>query len=228
MFNQSTQITNQLLNTETLCREARELLDLPELLKLKNIYNSGVSYSKLFEHFTVTRWEHSLHAAAQVAELHNLKLPEYEKKVLQLALLFHDIGHGPGSHALDGIFAELKTAPKIAQWGYDSKAYHEVHGAQIVGYGKNSLHIKSVLGENLFGDLLAVLTASDWRTTERKISTYGAYTPTLKIETIQKLAKLKDWLDRTSYLELDFKSAGYIPELVLHALETIREFKKFT
>ena len=192
---------------------------LPELKRLGSIPNSTTAYTKPFGHSNFSRLRHSKDAAAEVWDL-KVPLADYEKKVLELALLFHDVGHVPGSHAFDNFFYTLPGAPRLLDFGFPSgRDYHEYHGPILVGKGEHSSYIREKCGEKLFGDLMAVITFDDKRPLAEKIADYGAFTPSLSDNQIQRLYELKDRLDRASYLKFDYLLAGYHDHKVIQALE---------
>lgn len=202
---------------------ALALSDLPEMKRLDKAFNTASAHTGIFNHVDVSRYEHSIHAAAQVHDL-KLTLPDYEKQVLELALLFHDIGHVPGSHAMDRVFATLPGSPPIGKWGYGKEDFHEVHGARLVCQGPSTERIREVCGDKLFGDVMAVLVNDDKRSYDEKVSYYGSYSPSLPQRTIDSLYALKDVLDRTSYLVLDHISAGYREDVVKAAREKVQRY----
>jgi len=81
-----------------------ELIDTPELQRLHHIRQLGMAYL-VFPGATHTRFSHSLgtyFVASGIASKLNLK--EDEQKLVAVAALLHDIGHGPFSHTLEYAF----------------------------------------------------------------------------------------------------------------------------
>jgi len=84
-----------------------ELLDTPQLQRLRNIKQNGLCYL-IYPAMNSTRFEHSLgvmHLAKLVGEHLNLK--DEEKVKLGVAGLLHDIGHCAFSHTSDDILVRM-------------------------------------------------------------------------------------------------------------------------
>jgi len=78
--------------------EEVKLINLPILQRLRGIQQLAMA-SLVYPGAVHTRFEHSLgvtHVAGQMAD--NLHLDADEKRIVRLAALLHDIGHGPFSH----------------------------------------------------------------------------------------------------------------------------------
>ena len=79
--------------------EEEEIIDKPQLQRLRRIRQLGLSYL-VYPGATHTRFQHSLgvmHLAGKFAE--SLDLDEKKTKEVRTAALLHDSGHGPFSHA---------------------------------------------------------------------------------------------------------------------------------
>jgi HD superfamily phosphohydrolase len=83
-----------------------ELLQAPEMVRLNQIKQLGLAYL-VFPGAMHTRFEHSM-GVCFVAGLmaRELGLPKDEVTLLRASGLLHDLGHGPFSHTLEGIFHE--------------------------------------------------------------------------------------------------------------------------
>lgn len=212
----------------SLSSNASFISGLPSFVRLKTVLNSTIGNTKPFCHVDVSRWEHSVHTAA---EAHNLPdkvtrhLTKHEQEVLELAALLHDYGHVSGSHAMDRVFYALKDSPRIKEYGYTEVEYHEYHGALLLGKGVDSNAIRSKLGEALFQDVMAVLTFDDKRSKEAKQAEYGTTEPTLSESRIHLLYKVKDTLDRIAYLKTDYLSSGYRTEIIDQAVATVDSYR---
>lgn len=80
-------------------REEKDIVDSPEMQRLRRIRQLGLS-SLVYPSATHTRFQHSLgvmYLAGEFAE--SLDLDEERRKELRIAGLLHDSGHGPFSHA---------------------------------------------------------------------------------------------------------------------------------
>lgn len=83
------------------------ILDSSPVQRLRNVAQLGLS-SKVYPGATHSRFVHSLgvlRLASQFAD--SLSLTEYERKVVRIAGLLHDVGHGPYSHAIEGAYPSL-------------------------------------------------------------------------------------------------------------------------
>jgi HD superfamily phosphohydrolase len=90
---------------------AVELLDAPEMQRLRHTHQLGVS-SLVYPGATHTRFAHSLgvyHLMRQATDL--LRLKGQTKAALLAAAILHDVGHGPFSHLL-----EAKIGPSHEEW----------------------------------------------------------------------------------------------------------------
>lgn len=211
---------------------ARAVVNLPEFQRQREVYNSAMVYTHLFSNLLVSRFLHQIHAAAQVHDLRTrrdlssgpLGISDYECRVLEGALLLHDFGHVVGSHATDRVFAGIRSAPDLKKLGFHALDFHELHGAQELGRGGVSPRVRQILGSPLFDDVLAVLTCGDKRPLAEKEKTYGSFKPSLPQDRIEVIHKLEDLLDRSSFVYLDYASAGYRPELVKDAHGIVRRF----
>ena len=79
----------------------------PWFQRLKNIKQLGFSY-KVFKNVTHTRYEHSI-GVAYLCKLAGIQLNLDEKliKLITIAGLMHDVGHGPQSHLFDSYLEKL-------------------------------------------------------------------------------------------------------------------------
>jgi hypothetical protein len=83
-----------------------ELIEAPEFQRLYNIKQLGFAHL-VFPGAHHTRLEHSLGSYYMANQSSNmLNLAEDEKKILTIAALLHDIGHGPFSHTLENILRD--------------------------------------------------------------------------------------------------------------------------
>ena len=86
--------------------QALAVLDVPEFQRLRGINQLALTHL-VYPGARHSRFEHSLgtmHTAHLLAEK---VLPESMRKVTEIAALLHDVGHGPFSHVLDGVYGEL-------------------------------------------------------------------------------------------------------------------------
>jgi HD superfamily phosphohydrolase len=92
----------------------KPFIDSPNFQRLRHIKQLGMG-DLIFPGAVHTRFNHALgcsYIAGQIAS--KLELPSQEKKIVMIAGLLHDIGHGPFSHAFEGIF--LQGSVKHEDW----------------------------------------------------------------------------------------------------------------
>ena len=87
--------------------------------RLRRISQTGL-LSLVFPGATHTRFHHALGAmhlmftALETLKLKNVKISDEEEKAALLAILLHDVGHGPYSHALESLLMEDWHHEKIS------------------------------------------------------------------------------------------------------------------
>jgi len=94
------------------------ILDSEPVQRLRRVNQLGLS-SQVYPGATHSRFIHSLgvlRLASKFAE--TMDLDEYTRKVVRIAGLLHDVGHGPYSHAIEGAFEDYPD--------------HEYYSEQIV------------------------------------------------------------------------------------------------
>lgn len=88
-----------------------KLIEHPYFQRLRRISQMGLSYL-VFPGAHHTRFHHALGSmylmqkAVQVLRFKGVKLSEEEEEALLIAILLHDIGHGPFSHAMENSIVE--------------------------------------------------------------------------------------------------------------------------
>ena len=88
-----------------------DIIEHPYFQRLRRISQMGLSYL-VYPGVHHTRFEHALgclylmQQAINVLTSKNVKISEAEKEALQIAILLHDIGHGPFSHTLEHSFVK--------------------------------------------------------------------------------------------------------------------------
>ncbi len=105
-----------------LTAEERAIKDTQVFQRLRRISQLGMT-SLVYPSANHSRFEHSLgamHVAWLIAE--NLQLSKSELRIIRLASLLHDIGHGPFSHISENVIDELTGLEKT----------HEYYGGVIV------------------------------------------------------------------------------------------------
>jgi len=88
-----------------------DLIEHPYFQRLRRIQQMGLS-SYVYPGAHHTRFHHALgcmhlmQKAVSVLHSKGVKISENEEQALYIAILLHDVGHGPFSHALEGFFTE--------------------------------------------------------------------------------------------------------------------------
>jgi HD superfamily phosphohydrolase len=88
-----------------------DVIEHPYFQRLRRIQQLGLS-SLVYPGATHSRFHHSLGAmhlmyrSLEVLKSKGQEISEDESKAAMLAILMHDLGHGPFSHALEGVLAE--------------------------------------------------------------------------------------------------------------------------
>ncbi len=89
-----------------------KLIDHPYFQRLRRIKQMGLS-DYIYPGAVHTRFQHSLGAlylmkkSIESLKWKGVKISDEEYKAVSIAILLHDIGHGPFSHALEGIFISI-------------------------------------------------------------------------------------------------------------------------
>ncbi len=84
----------------------KPFIDSPTFQRLRHIKQLGLG-DFIFPGAVHTRFNHCLgccYIASQIA--HKIDLADEERQLVMIACLLHDIGHGPFSHAFEGVFHE--------------------------------------------------------------------------------------------------------------------------
>ncbi|MEE1963373.1 HD domain-containing protein [Allomuricauda taeanensis] len=95
------------------------LIAHPYFQRLRRISQMGLSYL-VYPGAHHTRFHHALGSmhlmtrAIQVLKMKNVEITEEEENGLLCAILLHDMGHGPFSHALEGVMAKDLSHEKLS------------------------------------------------------------------------------------------------------------------
>ncbi|QKE76097.1 HD domain-containing protein (plasmid) [Arthrobacter citreus] len=125
--------------------EILALIETSVLKRLRYIKQQGNTFF-IHSNATHTRLEHSLGvhnlASIFISKFHN-EFTDYEKKILLISALLHDIGHGPFSHCFEGI---------------SNQSHHE----WTIKLIKESDEIKNILDRipGLFEDVIEILSCT--------------------------------------------------------------------
>src|SRR5438132_1616241 len=125
-----------------LTADERALVDSPQYQRLRNVKQLGFA-DLAFPGATHTRYAHGLGAMAMATKVFDAFAPQLElepddrarlRQTLRLAVLFHDLGHAPLSHATEAIMpqiAELRV-PNWAREPGERRAGHEDYTLKLL------------------------------------------------------------------------------------------------
>src|SRR5437868_5014013 len=125
-----------------LTADERSLIDSPQYQRLRNVKQLGFA-DLAFPGATHTRYAHGLGAMAMATKLFDAVASQLEleggdrarfRQTLRLAVLFHDLGHPPLSHATEAIMppvADLRV-PDWAREPGDRRAGHEDYTLKLL------------------------------------------------------------------------------------------------
>ena len=108
----------------------RDLIDTKLFQRLRSLHQLALAYFA-YPGATHTRFDHSLgafHVAGGLADV--LVKSETEKRLIRLATLLHDVGHGPFSHVAEPILQ--KNSPPEVLAGREESKIHELITAKII------------------------------------------------------------------------------------------------
>src|SRR6059058_2289961 len=124
--------------------DERALVDSPQYQRLRNVKQLGFA-DLAFPGATHTRYAHGLGAMAVATKVFDALAPRLElepvdkdrfRQTLRLAVLFHDLGHAPLSHATERIMPPVSDL-HVPAWaardsGADRRADHEDYTLKLV------------------------------------------------------------------------------------------------
>ncbi|HTO97913.1 MAG TPA: HD domain-containing protein, partial [Myxococcales bacterium] len=125
-----------------LTSDERALIDSPQYQRLRNVKQLGFA-DLAFPGATHTRYAHGLGAMAMASKVYDALSPQLElelddrarfRQTLRLAVLFHDLGHPPLSHASERIMPPLQEL-RVPAWAAESvarRAGHEDYTLKLV------------------------------------------------------------------------------------------------
>ncbi|HEX4383398.1 MAG TPA: HD domain-containing protein [Myxococcales bacterium] len=122
--------------------DERALVDSPQYQRLRNVKQLGFA-DLAFPGATHTRYAHGLGAMSVATKVFDAIGPQLDldpddrarfRQTLRLAVLFHDLGHAPLSHATERIMPPAKEL-KLPAWvsdGEDRRANHEDYTLKLI------------------------------------------------------------------------------------------------
>ena len=125
-----------------LTADERTLIDSPQYQRLRNVKQLGFA-DLAFPGATHTRYAHGLGAMEMATKVFDAVAPQLEldredgarfRQTLRLAVLFHDLGHAPLSHATEAIMPRIADL-KVPAWARESdggRAGHEDYTLKLV------------------------------------------------------------------------------------------------
>ena len=108
-----------------------DCIELPEFQRLRKIKQLGLT-SLVYPGAQHTRFQHAIGAmhlmqiAIKSLRAKDIDISKEEEIGVLLAILLHDIGHGPFSHTLA---YKKNTVPQFSYWFYNSKMMHQSYNA---------------------------------------------------------------------------------------------------
>ncbi len=128
----------------------REIIDTPLFQRLRKIKQLAMA-TLVYPGAIHTRFDHSLgamHVAGRMAE--KLLVSDSERRLVRLAALLHDVGHGPFSHVSETVLGRFARRDKLQLKA--GQQIHELLTAQIIS---TNPHLAAPLGaterENIAG-----------------------------------------------------------------------------
>src|SRR3984893_16596786 len=122
--------------------DERALVDSPQYQRLRNVKQLGFA-DLAFPGATHTRYAHGLGAMAMATKVFDAVAPQLaldandrarSRQTLRLAVLFHDLGHAPLSHATEAIMPPVADL-RVPEWARESgtrRAGHEDYTLKLV------------------------------------------------------------------------------------------------
>jgi len=134
----------------------RDVMDTGVFQRLRRLKQLAFA-NLVYPGATHSRFEHSLgafHLAGKIATA--LDIDDYERDLIQLAALLHDIGHGPFSHVAEPILRKYADIEKLPADVKESKI-HEVIGSQII---KNNAELAKLIAPKQRDQIIGLLSGT--------------------------------------------------------------------
>jgi len=132
------------------------ILDSPLLQRLRRIKQLALAYL-VYPGALHTRFDHSLgvfYLASVMAD--RLLNNSYNKQIVRLAALLHDVGHGPFSHVSESIL-ELFFQKSSSSFDEVTEKIHEKITALIL---KNDKELEKIIGRNKIEEVIGLLSGT--------------------------------------------------------------------
>src|SRR5262245_36035642 len=137
---EGSRIRDPVHNFVELTEEEVRLLATPLLQRMRRIRQLALA-SLVYPGALHTRFDHTLgvcHVAGMMAKC--LGLDPYETRLVRLAALLHDLGHGPFSHVSENIL-ERYANREILPENQKKDKIHELVTAHLIVNDKDILHL---------------------------------------------------------------------------------------
>ncbi|MBN2330081.1 MAG: HD domain-containing protein [Candidatus Omnitrophica bacterium] len=140
----ATQIRDPIHNFISLNDEEIKIIDTRSFQRLRGIHQLACAYL-VYPGAVHTRFEHSLgvaHVAGNMAKI--LEIDDDRVRIVRLAALLHDLGHGPFSHISEPLLERYADKKKLPADQKTSKI-HELITAEII---KSDKQITKIIGSD--------------------------------------------------------------------------------
>lgn len=146
----------------------KPFIDSPHFQRLRHIKQLGLG-DLIFPGAMHSRFNHSLgccYVGSQIA--HKIGLNDEERQLVMIACLLHDIGHGPFSHAFEGVFQdkairhECWTPSFLADYGHSEffHGYNQANPHHPLTEEKFSMIAKMIMHQPIGKRVLADIVSS--------------------------------------------------------------------
>jgi len=151
---EGSRIRDPVHNFVELTEEEVKLLATPLLQRLRRIRQLALA-SLVYPGALHTRFDHTLgvcHVAGMMAKY--FQLGPHETRLVRLAALLHDLGHGPFSHVSEDVLARYANRDTLPE-NQKKEKIHEVVTAHLI---QNDAHIVHLLGGDMCSRIVKVLS----------------------------------------------------------------------
>jgi HD superfamily phosphohydrolase len=134
-------------------QEEAKIIDLPLFQRLRRIRQLAMAHL-VYPGALHTRFDHSLgtmHLAGRIAESlrKNRRMSKEDVRLVRLAMLLHDAGHGPFSHVSEGLLAKHAIESKVAEkWQATGHAQSKIHELVTLDFILQDEELAQVLSQD--------------------------------------------------------------------------------
>lgn len=158
-------IRDPIHNFVALTEEEVKLVGTPLLQRLRRVRQLAMAYL-VYPGALHTRFDHTVgvcHMAGLMAE--QLRLDDHERRLVRLAALLHDVGHGPFSHVSENVLARYAKAESLPANQKKDKI-HEVITSHLVRTSESVVHL---IGQDACNQIAKVLAKGHGQPVVRSI-----------------------------------------------------------